>query len=101
MSNFLENSPHSLWSFEDLPDLDGALCDMRNDVDPEMWFLDDTVIQKVALSYCYQCPVMKECLDSAYEEERQTGYFAYGIRGGKLAKCRQLVLNRMRLRDNE
>ncbi len=101
MSNFLENSPHTLWNFSTLPDLDGALCDLRNGSDPEMWFLDDAVIQKVARTLCYSCPVMDECLRSAYEEESQTGYFAHGIRGGKLARCRQLVLNRMKQTDNE
>lgn len=97
----IENSPHTMWSFVELPDLDGGLCDLRNEVDPEMWFLEDPVIQREAKRYCRACPVRQACLESAYEEERQTGYYAFGIRGAKTAEERQVVLNRMRARDGK
>lgn len=99
-ANFIENSPHTLWSFENLPDLTGALCDLRSGADPESWFLDDPVIEREAQRVCHRCPVREACLTSAYEEEEQTGFFAHGIRGGKLAKCRQIVLNERRKEVN-
>lgn len=90
------DSPHWNW-IGSLPDLREGLC--VGDVDPDMWFSEDPVDERLALGYCRICPVREACLESAYEEERQTGYYAFGIRGGVRDRNRQRKLDIMRRKD--
>lgn len=79
------------------PDLSEALC-CDPDLDPETWQVDDAVMQRVAKGYCFLCPVKQGCYDRAIVEEINSGYQAFGIRGGKDASDRQRVLDFLRLR---
>lgn len=91
-------SPHWTWLAEEIPDLEGALCALP-EMDPEVWFIDDPVLEAAAVDICNSCPVQAACLRSAYDEESKTGYYAYGIRGGITGPNRQIVLNIMRMED--
>lgn len=90
-----------------IPDYSGAAC---VGLDPEIWFIDDAMASKVAKSYCTMCPygpfgedpeVRDQCYKTAMHEEEQTGYFAFGIRGGRDAAERQAKLDRKRIRSQE
>lgn len=84
----------------ELPDLSGALC-AEEGIDPETWFVDDPVAQNVAKGYCRLCPRGPRGDDSCYErgldEERRSGFLAFGIRGGRTAAQRQRILDVDRL----
>lgn len=81
----------------ELPDLSGALCDLTNGMDPETWYVDDPVTQGVAKGYCMICPRGPRGDDACYQrgldEERRTGFLAFGIRGGRTASQRQRILD--------
>lgn len=78
------------------------------DLDPDTWFLDDAEIAKTAKGYCFMCPFGPandannwqgddSCYKWAIAVEEQTGYFAYGIFGGRDAAERQRVLDLKRI----
>lgn len=87
-----------------IPNFDGALC-AEEGIDPESWFVDDAMTSRVAKSYCYLCPFGPGpngddvCFNWAIEVEAQTGYFAYGIFGGRDAAYRQRLLDRRKYLD--
>ena len=87
---------------ESVPDFAGAAC-AREGLDPETWFLDDAETAKVAKGYCVLCPYGpgKAGDDSCYEYfidvEEETGYFAFGIFGGRDAAYRQRILDRRKI----
>lgn len=90
-----------------IPDYSGAAC---VGLDPETWFLDDPNLARVAKGYCMLCPygpsgedpeIRDQCYKQAMYEEERTGYFAYGIRGGREASVRQAILDRKRFRAQE
>ncbi len=91
----------SLGPKELAPDFSEALC-AREGMDPESWFIDDAMTSKVAKSYCRLCPYGPLGDDSCYEwtikVEERTGYFAYGIFGGRDAAYRQNILDGKKLR---
>lgn len=103
------DNPLKLKLFEQIgpvPDFAGALC-AEEGMDPETWFIDDAMTSRVAKSYCYLCPFGPgpdgddACYTTAIRVEEQTGYFAYGIYGGRDAAYRQSILDRKKIRSQE
>lgn len=101
----IESNPLKLKLFvidQVAPDFEDALC-AREGMDPESWFIDDAMTSRVAKSYCGLCPYGPRlgddsCYEWAIQVEEQTGYFAYGIFGGRDAAYRQAILDRRKLR---
>jgi hypothetical protein len=85
-----------------IPSYPGAAC---VGLDPETWFQDDPNLARIAKSYCKLCKYGPKGDDSCYTnamiEEEATGYFAFGIRGGRDAARRQRILDRKRMRAQE
>lgn len=79
------------------PDLSEGLC-AGEGLDPETWYSDDAVTQKVAKGYCHMCPVSQECYEQGIREEIASGFLAFGIRGGYDAAHRQKHLDMIKLR---
>lgn len=94
---------------ESVPDFEGGACTAQG-LDPETWFQDDAMASRIAKSYCLMCPYGPSvwgrndgddsCYEYALEVEAETGYFAYGIFGGRDAAYRQAILDREKIADS-
>lgn len=97
-----KDSPPKLFFADNAPDFRGSPCSHEG-IDPETWFVDDAMTSRVAKSYCRVCPFGPlgddSCFDWALQVEAQTGYFAYGIFGGRDAAYRQRLLDRKKHLD--
>ena len=67
-------------------------------MDPNIFFPEDIKDERLACQICENCPVTVDCFVSAVEEERLRrnvpglGGSIVGVRGGKPARTRWLVL---------
>ena len=84
----VERRPSSSW-------LERARC---KGMDTSWWFPNrgDQFAGRVAVQVCAGCPVRRECLESALVEELAVAGEPSGIRGGKTAQQREMMLRQRR-----
>lgn len=68
-----------------------ALCAQ---VDPELWFPEKGQSPRPALAICRRCSAKDSCLQDALRDEAERGGRLFGVRGGKTALQREVLLGR-------